>query len=267
MLSDVVFDSGRTITDLPYIDGNVVAIYSDGYSVYGANGEIAAEHSGADYVKFIGEGILTITNGKAQLFTDGVLSDWDIVNTAAADIPLDQIKAGEITADGACYIVTGTPEGRGLLVKIGGGKAETVGAIVANGVFEAFFPEEDVFAVAPRTGATVFYKIGIGGISELTHIEADGFAAEILKIGEGRYIANYISSDLTRYALLLNADFQPIAQIANYADYNSTNIFIAEGDGKIMTTAIHTLESAVTNAKLQSVPLTEKQKEQYHIAE
>jgi hypothetical protein len=267
LLSDTVPETGRTVTDNQYIGENVAVIYSDGYTVYGTDGSVVSATSGADYVKFVGEGILVVKDGKAQIYEDGVLSDRADLNTVAEDIPLMQIKAVRTDTDGTCYAVTGTPDGRGLLIKVSAGKAETIGAIAVNGVFEAFFPEGNVLAVAPRTGATIFYKFGFTGTTELTHIESDGFAAEIVKIGDGRYIANYISSDLTRYALLLNADFEPIAKMTNYADHNDTNIFIAEGDGKIMTTSIHTLESAVANAKLRSVPLTEKQKVKYHIAD
>ncbi|MDR0992462.1 MAG: toll/interleukin-1 receptor domain-containing protein [Ruminococcus sp.] len=267
MLFDISLKNGKTVTDLQYLNGNAAVLYSDGYAVYGTDGTVLSEYSGADYVKFIGEGILTVTDNKAKVYKDGVLGDFEAVNAVSDDIPMKQIKAARTAPDGTCYVITGTPDGRGLLVKISGGKAETIGAIVANGVFEAFFPEENIFAVAPRTGATKIYKFTALGYTELTDIEADGFAADIEKIGDGRYIANYISSDLSRYALLLNVDFKPIAKITNYADHNDSNIFIAEGDGKIMSTAIHSLGTAVTNAKLSSVPLTQKQKEKYHIAE
>jgi hypothetical protein len=265
VLADIVNDKNRNILDIQYINGKIAVIYSNGYAAYDETGNEVAAVDGASYVSYVGAGILCVKDGSAHIYNGTNQIDWDILNKYKNEVPTEQIKAVRYTSDEALSIITGTPEGRGLIMKITDDSIKTIGTIETNGVFEAFFPEDDVAAIAPRTGATVFYRVDINGAEIITDISSDGFAANIEKIGEGKYIAHYISSDLTKYALLLGDNFEPIAEIKNYIDHDETNVFIAEGDGKIMTTPIHTLETAVSDAKLLATPLTKEQKEKYHI--
>jgi outer membrane lipoprotein-sorting protein len=267
VLADIINDKSRNILDIQYINGKIAVIYSDGYAAYDETGAEVAAIDGASYVSYVGAGILCIKDGSAQLYNGKNLIDWDIINSIKNEVPTEQIKAARYTSDGALSIITGTPQGRGLIIKITDGAINTVGTIETNGVFEAFFPEDDVAAIAPRTGATTFYKVQTNAAEIITDISSDGFAANIEKIGEGKYIAHYISSDLTKYALLLGDNFEPIAEIKNYIDHDATNVFIAEGDGKIMTTPIHTLETAVSDARLLATPLAKEQREKYHISD
>jgi hypothetical protein len=265
IVADIKPETGRTVIDIQYINGKTAIIYNDGYTLYDETGAQAIRADGASYVRFVGAGILSVIDGSAQLYNGEELISWGMINDFSAQMPLEQIKAARYTEDGSLIIITGTPEGRGLILKIDGENITTIGTITSNGVFEAFFPEENVAAIAPRTGATVFYKLSGNSSEIITDINSDGFAASIEKIGEGKYIAHYISSDLTKYALLLGETFEPIAEIKNYVDHDETNVYIAEGDGKVMTAPIHTLETAVANAKLTALPLTKEQKEKYHI--
>jgi hypothetical protein len=263
--ADIKTEQGRNLMDIQYLNGKTALIYSDGYTVYDENGAEVVRTDGASYVSFIGAGILSVKDGSAQLYNGEKQIDWNMINRISDEVPIEQIKSACYTDSGRLLVVTGSQSGKGLIIEIAADNTKTLGTVDANGVYDAFFPEDDVVAIAPRTGATQFIKIGANDTEMITDITSDGFAANIEKISENNYIAHYISSDLTKYALLLDKNFEPIAEIENYIDHDNTNVFIAEGDGKIMTKPIHTLASAVSDAKLLALPLTQAQREKYHI--
>jgi hypothetical protein len=267
MIAEILPDTSRTLIDVQYINGNTALIYSDGYDVYGPEGVLITELKNAEYVKFVGAGILSVGDGKTQLYNGSSIIDWSIINSLSAEVPVVQIKAARVLPDGETLIVTGNQEGRGLIMRISGSGALTVGAIITNGNFEAYFAEDDAVAVAPHFGAVSIYKIGETDSNIIAEIESDGNFAGIESVGNGKYIANYLSDTLERTALLLNNEFEPIAEIKDYADHNEGTVFIAEGDGKILAKSIHTLKSAVAEAKLRSTPLTPEQKIKYHISD
>jgi hypothetical protein len=73
--------------------------------------------------------------------------------------------------------------------------------------------------------------------------------------------------DLSRYAFMLNEDYDIIAKVDNYCGSDGTYVYVVPGDGRLLSIPVHTTKSLKETANIAVTPLTEAEKSEFNLAD
>jgi hypothetical protein len=207
-----------------------------------------------------------VKSGVASLFNlsdpaNGVQTVFDVYNKSSVLGGAETVGAYK-SDNGSYFAAVRTAPGKGIVyILTADGAAVPVLNVDENSDFSVYFTDDAIFT-APRYGVIKIYNFKGEQIGE---IETEGFASNITKISD-RYMLEVINKDLSRYAFMLNEDYDTIAKVDNFCGSDGTYVYVANGDNRVLSIPIHTVKSLKETAQIAVSPLTETEKAKFNLA-